>query len=199
MAVLPGRVTVFTHTLSETVLGVLLHLHQTGSIKRVIVTESRPNNDGWITASQLARVGVDTRLAIDAGFPEAVRAADVFLSGAEIINPDGSVVCKVGVHPAAWYCRDVGKPVYIVADTKKINPFQKFHFKMTPLSLADMGVMNASDGVTATGSYFDVTPAELVTGYATERGLLDVKDVHAAALSQPVSVWLKSQIMVTGA
>lgn len=194
ISVLPDDTTVFTHTLSETVLGVLLTLHQKGRIKRVFVTESRPNNDGWITASRLANAGVDTHLAIDAGFPEAARKSDVLLSGAEIINVDGSVVCKVGVYPAAMYCRVIAKPVYIVADTKKINPFQNTFFNMTPLSLMEIGVTDAPNGVTATGSYFDITPANLVTGYATQRGLLNVQDIYSIAKNQPVSSWLKSQI-----
>jgi methylthioribose-1-phosphate isomerase len=66
---------------------------------------------------------------------------------------------------------------------------------MTPISLADMGVTNAPSGLKATGGYFDITPAELVTGYATERGLFTAKDVYSAAKNQPVSEWLNSQLM----
>lgn len=193
--VLPNKITVYTHTLSETVLGVLLFLHHKGQIQRVFVTESRPNNDGWITAEKLIAAGVETRLALDAGFPEVAQNADVMLSGAEIINPDGSVVCKVGVYPAALYCRIISKPVYIIADTKKINPFEDSKFNMTPISLADLGVENAPDRLEATGGYFDITPAELVTGYVTERGLLTAKEVYLVAKNQPVSEWLKFQLL----
>jgi translation initiation factor 2B subunit (eIF-2B alpha/beta/delta family) len=193
--VLPNKVTVYTHTLSETVLGVLLLMHQKGQIQKVFVTESRPNNDGWVTAEKLIAAGVETRLALDAGFPEVARSADVMLSGAEIINPDGSVVCKVGVYPSALYCRIISKPVYIIADTNKINPFEDSKFNMTPISLADLGVINAPDRLETTGSYFDITPAELVTGYVTEHGLLTAKEVHLIAKNQPVSEWLKSHLL----
>lgn len=192
--VLPDKVTVYTHTLSETVLGVLLIMHQKGRIKQVFVTESRPNNDGWMTASQLTNAGVETRLTLDAAFPEVAERANVMLSGAEIINPDGSVVCKVGVYPAAMYCRMKSKPVYIIADTRKINPFNACYLNMTPISLENMGMIDIPDGLKAAGRYFDITPAEYVTGYGTESGLLTANDVYIAAKNQPVSVWLKSQL-----
>lgn len=188
------QVTIYTHTLSETVMGVLLFLHKKGRIKKVLVTESRPNNDGWVTASKLSTAGVETCLTLDAGFPEAVEKSDIMLSGAEIINPDGSVVGKVGVYPAAVFCRKLSKPVYIVADTKKFNPFDDCNFNLTPISLADMGLRDIPAGLKAAGSYFDITPSEFVTGYATEKGLLTSKDVFIAAKKQQVSNWLKSQL-----
>jgi translation initiation factor 2B subunit (eIF-2B alpha/beta/delta family) len=191
---LPQRVTIYTHTLSETVLGVLLYLHSQGRIKRVFVTESRPNNDGWTTATKLTSVGVETLLTIDAGFPEVAEKSDIMLSGAEIINQDGSVVCKVGVYPAAMYCRRISIPVYIIADTNKISPFDKSLLNFTPLKLKDIGLTDDPGNLRATGSYFDVTPAEFVTGYGTERGLLSAKDVALAAQQRPVSKWLKSQL-----
>ena len=192
--VLPDRVTVYTHTLSETVLGVLLHLHSRGRINRVFVTESRPNNDGWTTASKLMIAGVETLLTIDAGFPQAVMKSDVMLSGSEIINQDGSVVCKVGVYPAAIFCQKVSIPVYIVADTDKINPFDDSYFNFTPLTSQDLGLTGVPDGLQVTGSYFDITPSEFVTGYLTERGLLNAGDVALAAQQRPVSEWLKIQL-----
>jgi translation initiation factor 2B subunit (eIF-2B alpha/beta/delta family) len=194
ISALPERATVYTHTLSETVLGVLLNLHGKGRIKRVFVTESRPNNDGWTTASKLTGAGVDTLLTIDAGFPEAAGKSDIMLSGAEIINQDGSVVCKVGVYPAAMYCRRISIPVYIIADTNKISPFDGFMFNFTPLTLDDIGLTGDPGSLKATGSYFDITPAEFVTGYGTERGLLNAEDVALAAQQRPVSKWLKLQL-----
>jgi translation initiation factor 2B subunit (eIF-2B alpha/beta/delta family) len=193
---LPEKVTIYTHTLSETVMGVLLFLHEKGRIKKVLVTESRPNNDGWVTASKLSTAGVETCLTLDAGFPGAVEKSDIMLSGAEIINPDGSVVCKVGIYPAAVFCRTISKPVYIVADTKKFNPFDDCNFNMTPVSLEDMGLRDIPAGLKAAGSYFDITPSEFVTGYATEKGLLTSQDVFIAAKKQPVSNWLKSQLQL---
>jgi len=192
--ILSEQVTIYTHTLSETLLGVLLALHKLGIIKKVYVTESRPNNDGWITARKLVEAGVETYITLDMGFPAAIDQADVMLSGTEIINPDGSVVCKVGIYPAAIYCKMVSKAFYIIADAKKISPIHSQFLHMTVASLADMGMSPIPDGLTPAGCYFDKTPSRYVTGYVTDSGFLTAEDVFRKVKNQPVSVWLKSQI-----
>jgi translation initiation factor 2B subunit (eIF-2B alpha/beta/delta family) len=185
---------VYTHTLSETVLGVLLALKHQTRIKRVYVTESRPNNDGWITAEKLVQAGIDTHLTIDMAFPAAIDQADLMLSGAEIINHDGSVVCKVGVLPASTYCLMTSKPVYILADTKKISTFNLTNMSMTALSPKSMGLEKTLRGLSIFGSYFDITPARYITRVATERGLLTAEEIRNIAREQPVSKWLDSQL-----
>ena len=143
---LPDEAVVYTHTLSETVLGVLTELHWMGKIKRVNVTESRPNNDGWDTARRLAELDVDVHLYIDAAMPAAIENAHLMLSGAEIINQDGSVVGKVGAYPAAVFCQLYTKPVYIVADTNKINHMQWHDFHLNPLSARDLAWTSRTRG-----------------------------------------------------
>jgi len=103
MDILPPEAVIYTHTLSETVLGVILELHRSEKVKKVIVTESRPNNDGWDTARRLAEQNLKVELTIDAAMPAAIEKAHLMLSGAEIIRSDGSVVGKIGAYPAALH------------------------------------------------------------------------------------------------
>jgi translation initiation factor 2B subunit (eIF-2B alpha/beta/delta family) len=189
-SVMPPGAIVYTHTLSETVLGVLAEFTKMRCLKQVNVTESRPNQDGWITATRLAGLGLEVYLTVDAAMPEAIQGADLMLSGAEVINLDGSVVGKVGASVAALCCREYGKPVYIVADTNKILCAPRKDFFLSPISFKDLGLENAPPGLQVSGSFFDNTPAALISGYATERGLVQAAEIPALAPDWRVSRWL---------
>ena len=116
----PGS-TVFTFTLSETVLGVLRETHRRGTRFRVVVTEFWPNNDGRLTARSLADEGVEVGVGIDASVGELLKDADLMLVGAEAVLCDGSVLCKVGTYPAATAARRAAVPVFVLVDTLKLH------------------------------------------------------------------------------
>ncbi len=181
---------VYTHTLSETVLGVLLELHRMGKLKLVIATESRPNNDGWDTARRLAENGLRVQLMIDAAMPAAVEKADLMLSGAEVIRQDGSVVGKIGAFPAALLCQKYHKPLYIVADTNKISQIPWNSFYNHEIDAAALGFDFSHPFLQISGSYFDVTPAPMISAYATELGLFDLAEIQAHASRLEVSQYL---------
>jgi translation initiation factor 2B subunit (eIF-2B alpha/beta/delta family) len=191
---IPVQAVIYTHTLSETVLGVILQLHEAGKVRKVIVTESRPNNDGWVTARRLAQAGVPVELTIDAAMPAAVEAADLMLSGAEIINADGSVVGKIGAFHAAVLCEWLGKPLYIVADASKINALPWQDLRLTGFGAEGMGLDFQEPSLAVTGTYFDITPANLVRAYSTERGLLKEDEIQALAAQIEISPWLAKRL-----
>ncbi len=119
---------------------------------------------------------------------------DVMLSGTEIISLDGSVVSKVGVYPAAVFCKELSLPVYIVADTNKILPFSVQSLNMTPISLNDIGMLEVPKSLKVVGSYFDTTPAKFITGYITENGIFNIDTVAKYIEMRRVSPWLKSKL-----
>jgi translation initiation factor 2B subunit (eIF-2B alpha/beta/delta family) len=59
--------TVYTHTLRETVLRSLTAIKDAGIHFNVLVTESQPNCDGRVTAKQLVKMGIEVKIGIDAG------------------------------------------------------------------------------------------------------------------------------------
>jgi len=191
---IPQDGVVYTHTLSETILGVLIELHLMGKLKRVIVTESRPNNDGWETARRLAEIQLPVCLTIDAAMPAALEKAHLMLSGAEIINLDGSVVGKIGAHLAAMICERYSKPLYIIADTSKINYIGWGDFYLTSLSPKDLGLNFSHPELQVSGSLFDITPAELISGYATEKGIVNASEIPSIISDKRVSRWLMEQL-----
>jgi translation initiation factor 2B subunit (eIF-2B alpha/beta/delta family) len=194
MSVLPSQAVVYTHTLSETVLGALLDLHRNKRLKMVIVTESRPNNDGWDTARRLAEHNLTVQLTIDAAMPSAIENAHLMLSGAEIVNPDGSVIGKVGAYPAAVLCQRYGKPVYIVADSNKISNIPWSGFYLSQITPVALGLDFSHLSLSVIGTYFDITPSNLIRAYVTEKGLITSNDIPRLVSGMQVSAWL-TQVM----
>lgn len=194
LSVLPQHAAIYTHTLSETVLGVLLELHRLEELSMVIVTESRPNNDGWETARRLAERDVKVQLTIDAAMPAAIENTNLMLSGAEVINPDGSVVGKIGAYTAAILCEHYQKPLFVVADSSKFNPipFHDYHFQKVNPKYLGLGFSSPSLEVTA--SCFDITPPYLIRAYATEKGLIKASEIQPLISDVKVSDWLVQQM-----
>jgi len=193
-ALLPPNAVVYTHTLSETVLGVLLELHHIDKLQLVKVTESRPNNDGWETAKRLSENDLNVNLTIDAAMPSTIESSDLMLSGAEIINQDGSVVGKVGAFPAAVFCQQYDKPLYIIADSNKINRIEWSDFYFNPIRAQDLGIDSINSFLNVTGSFFDITPPNLISAYATELGILEASEIPSTYSKMPVSGWLVQQL-----
>ncbi len=188
------RSIIYTHTLSETVLNSILELNQWGKVGTIYVTESRPNNDGWETARRLAASGIETVLTIDAGMPFAISQAQVMISGAEIINENGAVLGKVGAYPAAVFSKKYGNPVWILADSTKIWPRDIENLNPYLITAGDVGLKISDPTLRITGSFFDRTPPEFITGYATELGLLDQAGIKRYANQIQLSKWLEDQL-----
>ncbi|MFZ3079937.1 MAG: hypothetical protein WA109_09635 [Bellilinea sp.] len=182
--------TLYTHTLSETVLNAILLIHAQGMVEQVFVTESRPNADGNETARRLASAGLRTYLTIDAAMPAAISASDRMLTGAEAIGPSGDVIGKVGAFSAAVLCRLFKKPITVVADTSKILPIPLKYLEFSPLRAED--IKSSDDCILwqPFGSFFDLTPCDYIEFYATERGLWSIVDVDAEVKHIPFSPWL---------
>jgi ribose 1,5-bisphosphate isomerase len=166
--------TVFTFTLGETILSTLQEAWAQGRNFEVLVTESRPNNDGLVTAAELGRAGVPVSVSVDACLGELVPQADVMMVGAEAIMADGTTVCKVGTYPSALVAHAHGVPVYVVMDTLKFytTSMLGLPLNMDRLHRRDILPPDAPRRARVTGHLFDQTPPHLVTGVVTERGIL---------------------------
>ncbi len=186
--------TVFTYTLSETALRTLREAARRGKQFRVLVTESRPNNDGLVTAAELSKEGVDVSVSIDACIAELIRRADLMMVGAEAIMPDGSAVCKVGTYPAALVAKTCGVPVYVTVDSLKFNvtALSGLSLKIDPIRRSDVLVEDAGGNVI--GHLFDRTPPELIGSIVTERGILSPQACAALMAEMPVSSRLTEKL-----
>jgi translation initiation factor 2B subunit (eIF-2B alpha/beta/delta family) len=166
--------TIFTHTLSETVMRVMNTATKMGIHFQVLVSESQPNCDGVETARQLAKIGVRVKLGLDAGMGDMVRQADLMLTGAEAITPECAAVCKVGTYLAALATREFGVPYYILADTYKFIPSSMMSIFARDKNIHSDLFTNKKkvEGVEYIEEIFDTTPPQFITGVVTEKGVI---------------------------
>lgn len=195
-ALIPSGSTVLTFTLSETVMEVLRQAQARGVRFRVLVTESRPNNDGRMTARSLSDLGVDVGIGIDASVAELAACSDLMLVGAEAILSDGSSVCKVGTYPTALAARRAGIPIYVVVDTLKLHVGSLFGESL-PLDPIGALEVEPSDGAAVVGHLFDRTPPGLITALVTERGIIHPSQAGARMLEMPFSHTLAERMRTT--
>jgi translation initiation factor 2B subunit (eIF-2B alpha/beta/delta family) len=187
---------IFTFTLSETVLTTLSKVWGSGKKFRVRVTESRPNNDGLITAKRLADLGVPVDVSIDACIPDLLRDADLMIGGAEAITMEGSAICKTGTYLAALTACEFGVPFYILADTMKFDVSSMYGFqpKFDPIIRNDFLDLADESDIHISGHLFDSTPAELIRSVVTERGIISPTGCVEIMRHMPVSEVLLEQL-----
>jgi translation initiation factor 2B subunit (eIF-2B alpha/beta/delta family) len=145
----------------------------------VLIGESRPAREGVDVAADLADDGLDVTLTTDAALSSelAARDPDTVLVGADAVLADGSVVNKVGTRGLALEAAREDVPVYAVAAADKVRPGERFEGETG----ADADLYDGSAPVRVANPIFDLTPADLVTGVITERGVLDAAGVGDVA------------------
>ncbi len=164
-----------------TALGIVLRAAERGLDPEVWVDEPRPLWQGArLTAWELERARV--RHAV---LPDSAAAAlmgqgqvDLVLVGADRIARNGDVANKVGTRALAVLARHHGIPFYSVAPTSSFDPSCPSGDRIVIEQrgadevAAPFGVRVAPAGSAVFNPAFDVTPADLVTGHVTERGIV---------------------------
>jgi len=164
--------------------GVLRTAWEQGRLAQVWVDETRPLLQGArLTAWELGRAGVPFKVIADsaAGGLIARGLVDEVVVGADRIAANGDVANKVGTYPLAVLAARHGVPFYVAAPVSTIDPGAVSGAQI-PIEERDPAeVLGAIDrepghsggGLAAFNPAFDVTPAELVTAFFTEKGVLE--------------------------
>jgi methylthioribose-1-phosphate isomerase len=138
------------------------------------VDETRPLLQGSrLTAWELLKAGIPHTVIPD-GAAAGLMArgeVDVVLVGADRIARNGDVANKLGTYPLAIAARRHGVPFYPVAPSSSFDPAcaSGDAIEIEQRSAAEL---TAPAGSAVYNPAFDVTPAELITGWVTERGIL---------------------------
>ncbi|MCA3264268.1 MAG: S-methyl-5-thioribose-1-phosphate isomerase [Telmatospirillum sp.] len=175
--------------------------HDAGIDVHVWVDETRPRNQGAsLTAWELGRHGVPHHIVADNAGGHLMQhgLVDLCIVGTDRVTARGDVCNKIGTYLKALAAFDNGVPFYValpsptidwtVSDGVKEIPIeQRSPLEVTRMAgrLADGSVVEvdiAAPGSPARNDAFDVTPARLVTGLITERGICAASPTGLAGL-----------------
>jgi methylthioribose-1-phosphate isomerase len=164
-----------------TALAPIYTLHALGQGPSVIVPETRPLLQGSrLTAWELTRAGVRCTVIADGMIASRLRRGDVgcAMVGADRIAANGDFANKVGTYALALAARAHGVPLYVLAPSSTVDPAtpsgsaipieERAADEITSLR----GQRVAADDVEVWNPAFDMTPADLVTAFVTDRGVL---------------------------
>ncbi|KAB2849943.1 MAG: S-methyl-5-thioribose-1-phosphate isomerase [Hyphomicrobiaceae bacterium] len=165
--------------------------HEAGIAVHVWVDETRPRNQGAaLTAFELGSHGVPHTLIVDNAGGHLMQRGfvDMVIVGTDRVTAGGDVANKIGTYLKALAAKDNGVPFYVACPHSTIDWSLEDGFAIPIEQRGEAEVLSVA-GKTASGTIdwvaiapaatrarndaFDVTPARLVTGIITERGLAE--------------------------
>jgi methylthioribose-1-phosphate isomerase len=166
--------------------------HDQGIPIHVFADETRPRNQGAsLTAWELGQHGVPHTVIADntGGHLMQHGAVDLVIVGTDRVTANGDVCNKIGTYLKALAARDNNVPFYVALPSPTIDFTVADGVAEIPIEERSADEVATMTGRTADGRIetvrivpdgsavanygFDVTPARLVTGLITERGVLD--------------------------
>ncbi len=179
--------------------------HRSGTRFRVFVDETRPRSQGArLTAWELCGEGIEHYVIADNATALLMRQGEVQLVivGSDRIAMNGDVANKIGTYPTALAAADNGVPFYVAAPTTTIDPHCA-HGDDIPIEERGAEEVKYTWGQTDDGQFtrvrtapaqsparnlaFDVTPARLIAGIITEKGIVEASPAGMQSVARPLS------------
>jgi methylthioribose-1-phosphate isomerase len=174
-----------------TALAPVYRAHLAGIPIHVWVDETRPRNQGYLTAWELGRQGVPHTIVVDNAGGHLMQAGEVDLCvvGTDRTTAAGDVCNKIGTYLKALAAKDNGVPFYVALPSSSVDWSIAGGREAIPIERRSDSEVHEVAGLASNGraaslrvtpaespavNYaFDVTPARLVTGLITERGVCE--------------------------
>ncbi len=166
--------------------------HEGGIPVHVWVDETRPRNQGaFLTAWELGHHGVPHTVIVDNAGGHLMQhgQVDIVITGTDRTTATGDVCNKIGTYLKALAAKDNDVPFYVALPSPTIDFALSDGVREIPIEERDGTEVSKMTGRTDRGDIqtinivaegsdvgnpaFDVTPARLVTGLITERGILE--------------------------
>ena len=195
----PGAVNVLTHCNAGwlatvdwgTATSPIYQAHAAGIAVHVWVDETRPRNQGAsLTAWELGQAGVPHTVIADnaGGHLMQQGRVDLCIVGCDRVAANGDACNKIGTYIKALAAMDNSVPFYVAMPTSTLDlaladgvrdiPIEErsgrelTHISGRTAQGEVVEVMLTPEGSAAGNPAFDVTPARLITGLITERGIV---------------------------
>ncbi len=167
----------------------MYHAHDAGIPLHVWVDETRPRNQGALTAWELGSHGIPHTYVTDNAGGHLMQhgLVDLVIVGTDRVTRRGDVCNKIGTYLKALAARDNGVPFYVALPSPTIDwtvddgvaeiPIEErsarevTHIMGKTESGGLATVQVTPEGTSGGNPAFDVTPNRLVTGLITERGI----------------------------
>ena len=172
----------------------IYHAHQKGIKVHVWVDETRPRNQGAnLTSYELNEEGISNTVITDnaGGILMQRRRVDMCIVGTDRTLSNGDVCNKIGTYLKALSAKDNNVPFYVALPSSTIDWSIKDH-KQIPIEERNSEELSHVEGVDENNEIkkvriypqkskslnlaFDVTPAKLVTGLITEKGICEASE-----------------------
>lgn len=179
----------------------IYHAQIAGIPVHVFVDETRPRNQGaQLTAWELGAAGVPHELIVDNAGGHLMQhgEVDLVIVGTDRTTANGDVCNKIGTYLKALAAKANGVPFYVALPSPTIDWTVRDGVREIPIEERSgqevthvqgrdaegriVSVQVSPDGTGARNPAFDVTPAHLVTGLITERGVCEASPEALAAL-----------------
>jgi methylthioribose-1-phosphate isomerase len=178
-----------------TALAPIFKAHRAGIPVHVWVDETRPRNQGAsLTAWELNKEGVPHTVIADntGGHLMQHGMVDLCIVGTDRTTRSGDVANKIGTYLKALAAHDNRVPFYVALPSSTIDWRVRDGVREIPIEERSAEEVTHLSGATAEGGIatiritpegspaanyaFDVTPARLVTGLITERGIAEASE-----------------------
>jgi methylthioribose-1-phosphate isomerase len=179
-----------------TITSPIYQAQQKGIKVHVWVDETRPRNQGSnLTAYELTRHGIEHSLIVDntGGHLMQHGMVDMVIVGTDRTTRNGDVANKIGTYLKALAAKDNDIPFYVALPSTTLDMSIRDGLKEIPIEERDQDevryfegkrysdgeidrVLICPDTTQARNYGFDVTPARLVTGLITERGICEANE-----------------------
>lgn len=164
--------------------------HARGTQFRVYADETRPLLQGArLTAWELQRAGLDVTLICDnmAAFVMSKGLVDICIVGTDRVAANGDTANKIGTLGVAILARHYNIPFYVACPSSTID-LDTSNGNGIVIEERDANEVlfcgthrTAPEGAKVRNPAFDVTPHELITGFITDRGI--IQPPYAATLA----------------
>ncbi|XP_072764722.1 methylthioribose-1-phosphate isomerase [Anoplolepis gracilipes] len=164
-----------------TALGVIRSLHEKEKLEHVYCTETRPFNQGArLTAYELVHDNIPATLICDNMVAAVLKTKRItaIVVGADRVAMNGDTANKIGTYQIAILAKYHNVPFYVAVPrtSMDVNMPNGDNIIIEERSEKEITHMNnvriAAEGIKCWNPAFDVTPANLITGYITEVGVL---------------------------